>query len=265
MRDMHQSNSFSMSFPSPGMNLRFKSSLSSTGAHSNLHSLQSEDKSIFDRPLVMLRKVAELKRLQNEILSMTGSREPYNRFNGYPSGARNASSSLPQPKIEDLVVIGYNGYVCRDCLIAHPLSIYKDKSNTTLNLIQTRHRCYMERLMEIPAQILDKEHVLSDLYENQLPAEMLGAVRRWTNNQCTLNAIEISTLTDGFSLIAVSNRKQWITRAINERVTHLTDNELKDFISTARNRTYALLKIQDDEINQNSSKVFFASLASGRQ
>jgi hypothetical protein len=51
----------------------------------------------------------------------------------------------------------------RNCLIAHPLRIYKDKFNPALNPIQTWHSCNMERLVETQHHKVDKADVLVDL------------------------------------------------------------------------------------------------------
>jgi hypothetical protein len=230
--------------------------------HSNFHAPQL-DKNPLDRSLEILRKIAEIKTLKEEISSMP-SRESYHRFNGCSSDANRTFDFLLQPKIEDLEVIGYIGYVCQYCLIAYPLRIYKDKFNRALNPIQTRHSCNMESLVEIQHHKEDKEKVLIDLYRNQLPSVMLKAVREWTGNQTSLKAVEVSMPLDGCDIITVSNLKQWVMRAIRDRVTLLTDEELKDFISTVKDRTYAYFRIQDDdEMNQNSSKVFFVNIVAG--
>ena len=99
-----------------------------------------------------------------------------------------------------------------------------------------------------------------DLYENQLPGEMLSAVREWIGNKASLMAVEVSMPIDGCNLITVSNLKQWVTRVIHEKITLLADNELKDFMSIVKDRTFACFKIYDDELNQNSGKVLFVNL-----
>jgi hypothetical protein len=117
--------------------------------------------------------------------------------------------------------------------------------------------------VEVLHSKVDKENGLFDLYRNQLPLVMLSAVREWTANQTRLNAVEVSVTVEGCNLITVSNLKRWITRAIRERLTLLTDEELKDFISIVKDRTYAYFRIQDDEIKQHSSKVFFVNIVAG--
>ena len=57
------------------------------------------------------------------------NRESYHGFNGCFSNANKDFGFLLQPKLENLEVIGYSGYVCQNCLIAHPLRLYKDKFN----------------------------------------------------------------------------------------------------------------------------------------
>ena len=228
--------------------------------HSNFHAPQRDNNPI-DRSLEILRKIAEFKTLMEEISSMP-SRESYQRFNGYSSDTNRTFDLVLQPKIEDLEVIGYYGFVCRNCLITHPLRLYKDKFNRVLNPIQTGHSCSMERLVQIQHHREDKEKVIIDLYRNQLPEVMLNTVREWTENQTSLKAVKVS-MPDDYDIITVSNPKGWLTRAIHEGVTHLTDDELTDFIGIVKDRTYANFRIQDDEPGQDSSKVFFVNIVAG--
>lgn len=192
------------------------------------------------------------------------NRESYHGFNGCFSNANKDFGFLLQPKLENLEVIGYSGYVCQNCLIAHPLRLYKDKFNLVLNPIQTGHNCSMKRLVEIQHHKEDKVKVIIDLFRNQLPEVMLSTVREWTENQASLKAVKASMPLDGCDIITVSNLKGWLTRAIHEGVTDLTDEELTDFINIVKDRTYAYFRIQvDDKKNQNSSKVFFVNIVAG--
>jgi hypothetical protein len=112
--------------------------------------------------------------------------------------------------------------------------------------------------MEIQHHKLDKENVLRDLYRNELPRVMLGAVREWTGNKAGIKAVEVSIPADSCNLITVSNPKQWVTRAIHERVTHLIDEELIDFIKIVKDRMYAIFRIHGDELNPG--KVFLVNI-----
>jgi hypothetical protein len=273
LREMHFSESSSPSFAFPRMNYKASLLNSHISSHHKLHTNSQAhqlDTNPIDRSLEILHKIAEIKRLKEEITSVPNP-ESYRRFNGLHYGFNGFSSSevnklfdfLRQPKIEDLEVIGYSGYVCQNCLTAYPLRIYKDKSNPVRNPIPTMHCCNKEILKEIHDHNVDKEYVLSDLHRNQLPLVMLGAVRDWTANKARLKAVEVSMTIDRGDLITDSNPK-CVNRAIREGITYLTDEELEDFMSTVKDRTYACFKIQDDEMNQNSSKVFFVSIVAGQ-
>jgi hypothetical protein len=112
--------------------------------------------------------------------------------------------------------------------------------------------------MEIQHHKLDKENALRDLYRNEIRGVMLSAVREWTGNRTSLKAVEVSIPADSCDLITVSNPKRWVTRAIHERVTHLTDEELVDFIKIVKDRTYAIFRIHGDELNHG--KVFVVNI-----
>jgi hypothetical protein len=273
LKEIHFSEPFSPSFASPRMKYEASRLNFNTSRHLRFHSNSQAhqlDKNPIDRTLEILRKIAEIKRLKEEI-SFMPNQESYHGFNGLHYGFNEFSSSeankpldfLRQPKIEDLEIIGCNGYVCKNCLTASALRIYKDKFNPLSNPIQTGHWCDMERLVEISQRKLDKENVLSDLYTNQLPLEMLRAIREWTANKARLKAVEVSTTVDIGDLITDSNPIRCVSRAIREGVTHLTDEDLWDFISTVKDRTYAC-GIHVDKMKQDSSKVFFVSIVAGQ-
>ena len=256
-----------MNYEASGLNFNTSSHLR---FHSNSQAHQL-DKNPINRTLEILRKIAEIKRLKEEIPFMP-NQESYHGFNGLHHGFNGFSSSeadkrfdfLRQPKIEDLEVIGYNGYVCKNCLTAYPLRIYKDKFNHASNLILTMHCCNLEIPKKIRDHNVDTEYVLSDLRRNQLPLVMLRAIREWTANKARLKAVDVSMTVDRGDLITDSNSIQCVSRAIREGVTHITDEELEDFMSVVKDRTYACLKIQGDEMNQNSSKIFFVNLMAGQ-
>jgi hypothetical protein len=263
LRDIHLRNPVSSPFASQ----RTSYKASKFKPRTSLHHRSRYNGNPIDRSLEFLRKFAEFKQLKEEISSMP-RRESYSSFNGlslcfngYPTSEAGKPFSFPlEPKFENLDVIGYNGYVCQNCLIAHPLRIYKDRYNSVLYPIQTGHSCNMERLVEVQQHKVEKENVLLDLYRKELPLVMFTAIREWTTNQTRLIAVEVSGIVDGCKLVTVSNLKPWVSRATRERVTLLTDEELKDFISVVKDRTYAYFKIQNDEMDQKSSKIFFVSI-----
>ncbi len=244
IRDIHSSNPFS---PSSGMNFKSTKFNSHTSLHYRPHSkfyAPEGNKNLLDRSLEILRKFAEIKTLREKI-SPIPRRESYQGINGCFSDANKDFDLLLQPKLENLEVIGYSVYVCQNCLIAHPLRLYKEKFKPALTPIQTTHSCDMKRLVEIQDHKEDRGKVIADLYRNQLPVVMLKAVKEWTEEQTSLKAVEVSMPLDGCDIITVSNLKGWVNRAIHEGVTHLTDTELSDFISIVKDRTYAIFRIQN--------------------
>ena len=84
MREIHFTEPFSPSFLSPMLNYKTSRLNFETSRHYGLHSnphAQQLDKNPIDRSLEILRKIAEFKRLKEEI-SFKPNQESYYGFNG---------------------------------------------------------------------------------------------------------------------------------------------------------------------------------------
>lgn len=219
-----------------------------------------QHKNPLDARLEILRKAVEFKRLTEE-LSFTSIRQRYYIPSNECVNQANTSRSFQLPSFEDLEVVGYKGYVCKECLIAHPLAIYRHEYLPAIKPIPTGHTCDNQRMLEIQQLNDNKEAVIADLYTNELPKLMLGVVRKWTKGQTRLTAIEASSPFDGCHEFTISHEKQWAIRAVRDGFTVLTDEELADFMNTVRDSTYAYLKILDDEMNKNSGKLYFMNIS----
>ena len=162
--------------------------------------------------------------------------------------------------------MGYRGYVCKECLTAHPLAIYRHKHQKE-KIIHTKHDCDIRRRLEIQGgQQRDKEtSILTNLYINELPKLMLRFVGEWTKGQTLLAAAELSASPEGCREIKISTEKQWANRAIRYGCTVLTDDELTDFINTATDCTGAYFRLRDNEMNKDPGKLFYMCLGSGHQ
>jgi hypothetical protein len=166
----------------------FKSPPNYHNAYSNFHNSSNtfrrspflEDSSIYvqtnvlrtvndplDSWLQNLRRWVEIKRLTGE-LSSTPIQQPYLLpYNGAIYQSNKYQSFQPSFRIEDLEIIGYKGYVCKECLTAHPLAIYRNKYQTS-TIIHTKHRCNNRRKLEIlqRQQKGNEGSVLANLYMN---------------------------------------------------------------------------------------------------
>lgn len=74
--------------------------------YSNLPSFPTDRKNPLDLSIEILRKIAEFKRLREELLS-TSMRQSYRRFDGYSPEASKAISLRPRSGIQDLEVLTY--------------------------------------------------------------------------------------------------------------------------------------------------------------
>ena len=74
-------------------------------------------------------------------LASQSSINPFIRF------VDKSNMSLPPFKIEDLKIIGYTAYICEECLVAHPLTLYW--YNLSMKPVPTMHTCSNERIKEV--------------------------------------------------------------------------------------------------------------------
>jgi hypothetical protein len=238
-----------------------------------------EDSSIYEQPnsprtandpldscLQKLRRWAKIKRLKEE-LSFRPMQQPYlSPYNGAVSQPNMYQRFQPPFKMEDLEIIGYKGYVCKECLTANPLAIYRHNYQKD-KIIRTTHGCNNKRKLEIQGEQRknNETSMVTNLYMNELPKLMLEDVREWTKGKAILMAAELSIPPDSSREIIISIEKQWANRAIRNGCTFLTDDELADFINTVKDYTGAYFKVQDNEMSKNSGKVFYMCIGSGHR
>ena len=126
-RDMlysvHQSNPLSPSLAFQDVKLskvsRFKSHTSNYySRYSNFPSPQLERKNPLIFHWKFFAKSLNSKRLKEDLM-FTPTRQPLYKLNGHIPEAINTDGFAPQFAFQDLAIIGYMGYVCQHCLIAH--------------------------------------------------------------------------------------------------------------------------------------------------
>ncbi|HEY6883671.1 MAG TPA: hypothetical protein VI278_06500 [Nitrososphaeraceae archaeon] len=150
--------------------------------------------------------------------------------------------------VDDLEIIGYQGYVCKDCLIFHPLTLYLDRQG---KIAQIRHGCNSQRLHDIQ-HILDKKKIVLELI-SQVPGKMKSVVNEWTRNQNYVYAVEVKKeelisdhlVTD----LPVTDNQSWIARVIKDKQTMLTDEELEDFLGICGYSTFSYFNIHLSDKN----------------
>jgi hypothetical protein len=147
-----------------------------------------------------------------------------------------------QPLNYSHLVVGYLGYVCKNCLVIEPLPMCL----SSIGLFQTPHQCSPQRLQDVHG-ILDKETKISQLYAN-LPEVMKKVVNGWTNNQSHIFAVEvqkeeISNHNVVDLDITTIDKNSWAARALKYKQTMLTEEELLDFLKRCNYNTFSYFKV----------------------
>ncbi len=84
------------------------------------NSIRTVDNPI-DSWLQKLRPLVEIKRLMEELSFRPMQQPSFFSYNGAVSQPNMYQRFQPPYRMEDLEIMGYRGYVCKECLTAHPL------------------------------------------------------------------------------------------------------------------------------------------------
>jgi hypothetical protein len=188
--------------------------------------------------LKRLRRLAEIRSLMRELtptLASQPSNNPFLRF------VDKSNPSLPPLKIEDLKIIGYTAYICEECLVSHPLTLYWN--SFSMKAVPTMHICNNERIIEVQQEIHKKIEVTSALFGELLDVMFL-VVKQWTRARPLLKVAEIPSMLQGLQKFKLIDNTNWGIRAIRNRFTVLSDEELADFLNLAKANTYAYFKMK---------------------
>jgi hypothetical protein len=192
-----------------------------------------------------LRRLVEIRSLLRELiptLALQPSNNPFLRF------VDKSNTSLPPFKIEDLKIVGYTAYICEECLISHPLALYWD--NFSMKPVPTMHICSNERIIEVQQEIHKKKEVTAALFGEILEVTFL-VVKQWTRARPLLKVAEIPSMLQGLQNFKVIDIKNWAIRAIRNRSTLLSEEELADFLNLANANTYAYFKVKGQNTAYN--------------
>ena len=185
-----------------------------------------------------LRRLAEISSLVKELrptLASQPSISPSLRV------VDKSYTSLPPFKVEDLKIIGYTAYVCEECLVSHPLTLYWN--SLSMKPVPTMHTCNYERIIEVQQEIHNKKEVTASLFD-ELRDVMFLVVKQWTRARPLLKVAEIPSILQGLQNFKLIDDKNWGIRAIRNRFTDLSDEELADFLNLAKANTYAYFKMK---------------------
>jgi hypothetical protein len=193
-----------------------------------------------------VKKTVEFKRDLAELIPSN----QYYSYHYYPYAISHQDPQYPDFAIDDLeFIIGYQAYVCKDCLIFHLLTLYLDKHG---KIIKMHHRCNSQRLQDVQG-ILDKEKELSELI-SRIPAKIKTVVNEWTGNQNYIYAVEVKkeelASNDLLTDLPVTGNQSWIARAIKDKQTTLTDEELEDFLERCGYSTFSYFSIHPSDNNE---------------
>lgn len=196
--------------------------------------------------LEWLRRCAEISKLMREIKQ---NQRPINPLRA-PVNTPNIQE--PQFKDEDLVVVGYTAFICDKCLISHPLTLYWHRPS--MEVVHTNHGCDTKILLKVQQQKRNNKEVMETL-SNETPKLMFRVVKRWTKGVPLAQADEIQSIPEVLRCCILVDSKNWAFRAIQNRFTVLSDEELADFLNLSRCNTYACFRTAE------SNKTYYMHIA----
>ena len=182
--------------------------------------------------------MAEISKLLKELVQTPSLQSSINPLVGF---ANKSTTSLPPYKIEDLEIIGYTAYVCVECLVSHPLTLYWH--SPFMKLVPAAHKCNNERIIDVKQQIHNKNDAIAALFDD-LPVEMFRVVKEWTRGRPLLKVAEAPSVSQGLQSFKLVDNKKWGIRAIRDGFAVVSDEELADFLNLASYNTYAYFKME---------------------
>jgi hypothetical protein len=164
-------------------------------------------------------------------------------------------------------IFGYRGYVCKQCLCIEIHYLYfldehleRDRKNVN------NHLCDSNKLAQSQLDIYKNIH-FNENYRTLLPLYLKQNINEWTKGQNYLSTIQLSNPPENIiklnhpknpdksitlhyyqknniELTNIEDKDNWISRAIKNTQTSLSDNDLTEFLHIVKDRTFAVFKIQ---------------------
>jgi hypothetical protein len=195
-----------------------------------------------DKILVLLRKMVEIKNLISQ-LSIIHPSMPSTTFNSGESKNNLSEHFRFEDDVDDYSeIVGFRGHVCEKCSIVNIDTIFRHNDGESTQ-IEAKHTCNSKTLSDARVEP-DKNKIINDLYE-KLPEVMKKKVNSWTENCPYLVASEMppNVALNNYFEINPTDDSHWAVRAIKDKQTILTDEELSDFLCKVRDSTYAAFKV----------------------
>jgi hypothetical protein len=133
-------------------------------------------------------------------------------------------------------VIGFNGKVCKSCLIVVTIPRIRRRGNDPVKM---EHSCNPDRIREIQhLTVVQKNRLAADLEAN-IPKSLIKRCKEWTADGAYLRAYPIDQEYSPSIMINSDryNKDSWCLRAINETEILLKDFELSEFLMMVRDTT----------------------------
>ena len=184
--------------------------------------------------LEWLRRFAEISKLA---AGMAQNRLLQSAINPLKAPVNKVMIHDPKFKYEDFLVVGYTAFICQKCLISHPLTLYRHIPS--MKIICTNHECDTETVVDAQRQIMNKKGIIATI-SNEMPKLMFQVVKRWTKGTPLVVADEIQFSPEVLNGCILVDGKNWAHRAVQNVFTLLSDEDLADFLNTARGNTYGI-------------------------
>jgi hypothetical protein len=168
-------------------------------------------------------------------------------------------------------IFGFRANACEKCLTTESLRVYfVDNQKKNVARKEERHICNSQWVEE--AKQLGSRDIYAKEAYGKLPEYLKKTIKGWTKNKAYLTAIELTryppdnaiklmqtinpqnSITLQYSnekiieLVSPSNEQNdWTTRAINNKLTTLNDEEIGDFCQKVKDATFAFFKVKTEE------------------
>jgi hypothetical protein len=194
--------------------------------------------------------------------------------------AQNNNNNYLQSSSSGNDIFGFRGHVCKQCLgiyINYRYFLNEELEGEGRRRNKGNHVCDPNKIAQTQLDIYKDIH-FNENYCRLLPSYLKQTVNEWTKGENYLIAIELSnplgniiklkhpknpakSITLHYSqgnYIELTNIEEnnWASRAIKNTQTNLSDNDLTEFLYKAKNKTFVVFKVDD----QNSAYFYLMAI-----
>jgi hypothetical protein len=236
-----------------------------------------EGNNVLDTMNETIGKMIKFRRQLDELVPESRCFDPFNCFVP-PSGSQPielgqaffdwlcSNDFTPETDPCGHLILGFESYVCSQCLVHMPLSFYGTRG--TNRIIRSYHRCNQKRLIEVKSLSDEERDVEMFRLRIAAPDKMHEAIKHWCtkNNSPYVNAVKLQSVPNNSNDFTsyVTGDHDWLRSVMKGTRLLLDDNQLKKFLFLTGGKTYVSFSIMIKQGDSEITESYFMTLSKER-